>query len=145
LIDDISYVDGSNAAVGFNFVRNGDFETPFFEENPVTNSWVIGTNYFTNSTISTSLVHSGNGALADGLRPRGSALNLFDLSKIFRSAPHERPTMHAELLVLGHRTRATNISMRIQNSATLSTNVNINVQDHPVQLHAGASASARRS
>jgi hypothetical protein len=142
LIDDISYVDGSNAAVGFNFVRNGDFETPFFEENPVTNSWVIGTNYFTNSTISTSLVHSGNGALRMVCDRAGSALNLLIYQNL-SPAPTNGQQCTLSFWFWATNT-ATNITMRIQNSATLNTNVNINVQIiRPITFR--RECSARRS
>lgn len=61
LLDDIALVVGTNAGVGYNHVRNGDFETPF-DAVAVTNSWVFGTNY-TNSLIVGDLVHAGSGAL----------------------------------------------------------------------------------
>jgi hypothetical protein len=60
LIDDLSMVAGTNAAVGFNYVRNGDFETPL--DTGVTNSWKIGTNGYGNTFIASDLVHSGSGS-----------------------------------------------------------------------------------
>ena len=62
LVDDLSIVAGTNAAVGTNHVRNGDFESALLDAVPVTNSWIIGTNY-TNSLIVGDLVHDGAGAL----------------------------------------------------------------------------------
>jgi hypothetical protein len=60
LIDDLAIVSGSNAAVGFNYVRNGDFETPL--DTGVTNSWKIGTNCYGDTFIASDLVHAGSGA-----------------------------------------------------------------------------------
>jgi hypothetical protein len=55
-------------------VRNGDFETPFFEDPLVTNSWIIGTNY-TNSPSHLARAF-GQWRAADGVQSRGSSLNL---------------------------------------------------------------------
>src|SRR6185503_5942542 len=63
LIDDVSVVAGTNAEVGFNYVRNGDFESPLLDVPPITNSWLLGTNYTNFSLIVGSPVHSGSGAL----------------------------------------------------------------------------------
>ena len=52
-LDDLSVVAGTTAGVGNNFVRGGDFETP------IANNFLIGTN-LTNSTLSTSVKHTGN-------------------------------------------------------------------------------------
>jgi hypothetical protein len=60
LIDDLAIVSGTNPAVGPNFVRNGDFETPLDTE--VTNSWKIGTNCYGDTFIASDLVHAGSGA-----------------------------------------------------------------------------------
>ncbi|MBI5384085.1 MAG: lamin tail domain-containing protein [Verrucomicrobia bacterium] len=63
VIDEISIVAGTNAAVGANFVRNGDFETaPLIDDPTLTNSWTIVA-WYTNTTLSTGLVHNGTGAL----------------------------------------------------------------------------------
>ena len=62
LVDDLFVVLGTNAAVGSNYVRNGDFESELLDAVPVTNSWRFGTNY-TNSLIVGDLVHAGAGAL----------------------------------------------------------------------------------
>src|SRR4029077_6804757 len=51
-----------NAAVGYNYVRNGDFELPLYEDPLLTNSWMVGTNY-TNSLLVGSPAHGGAGAL----------------------------------------------------------------------------------
>jgi len=55
-IDDLKLVAGTNAGVGPNLVVNGDFESPSYA--PWTN-----TTDFTNSTISSTVAHSGNGSL----------------------------------------------------------------------------------
>jgi hypothetical protein len=60
LIDELAIVSGTNPAVGPNFVRNGDFETPLDTE--VTNSWKIGTNCYGDTFIASDLVHAGSGA-----------------------------------------------------------------------------------
>jgi hypothetical protein len=60
LIDDLAIVSGTNPAVGPNFVRNGDFETPL--DTGVTNSWKIGTNCYGDTFIASDLVHAGSGA-----------------------------------------------------------------------------------
>jgi hypothetical protein len=62
IIDDVSLVAGTNAEVGANFVRNGDFESPLLDIPPITNSWFLGTNYTNFSLIVGDLVHSGSGA-----------------------------------------------------------------------------------
>jgi hypothetical protein len=61
-MDDISVVTGTNAAVGSNYVRNGDFESALLDDPTITNSWFFGTNY-TSSLIVGDLVHEGSGAL----------------------------------------------------------------------------------
>lgn len=60
IIDDLALVSGTEPAVGHNFVRNGDFETPL--DTTETNSWKIGTNAYGDTFITSDLVHSGNGA-----------------------------------------------------------------------------------
>ncbi|MBI5387082.1 MAG: lamin tail domain-containing protein, partial [Verrucomicrobia bacterium] len=63
VLDDFSLVLGTNAAVGDNFLRNGDFELGSLLEVPaVTNSWLIPT-WYTNTTLSTGLVYGGSGAM----------------------------------------------------------------------------------
>ncbi len=76
IIDDLSIVLGPNAAVGSNYVANGDFESPLVVDPSVTNRWAIGTNY-TNSLIISDLVHSGNGALKIIGESPGAAVNPF--------------------------------------------------------------------
>lgn len=61
IIDDLWLVDGTNAATGYNYIRNGDFETlPLLDDRPLTNSWVIGTTS-TNTAIICHLAHAGGG------------------------------------------------------------------------------------
>ena len=69
LVDDFSLVPGTNAAVGTNYVVNGDFESPFTNGTTlatngtvITNGWIFSTNY-TNTLIVGDLVHAGAGAM----------------------------------------------------------------------------------
>jgi hypothetical protein len=55
-IDDIKLVKGTDAAVGDNLVRNGDFEAP------LTTAWNVGTNH-TATVVSTETKHSGSASL----------------------------------------------------------------------------------
>ena len=69
LVDDFALVPGTNAAVGTNYIVNGDFESPFTNGTTlatngtvITNGWIFGTNY-TNTLIVGDLVHAGTGAM----------------------------------------------------------------------------------
>ena len=63
LVDDFSLVPGTNAAVGTNYIVNGDFESPFTNGTTlatngtvITNGWIFSTNY-TNTLIVGDLGH----------------------------------------------------------------------------------------
>jgi uncharacterized protein (DUF1800 family) len=55
-LDDMVLVTGTNAGVGVNLLQNGDFEAP------LSGTWSNSTD-FTNSTVSTTVAHSGAGSL----------------------------------------------------------------------------------
>ncbi len=55
-VDDLKLVAGTNAGVGPNLLVNGDFEAP------LTYPWTNTTD-FTNSAVSSTVAHSGNGSL----------------------------------------------------------------------------------
>ncbi|HMJ88490.1 MAG TPA: lamin tail domain-containing protein, partial [Candidatus Acidoferrum sp.] len=119
VIDDISLVAGTNAASGFNYIRNGDFESsPLLESSPLTNSWIVSTNY-TNSAITSSLTHSGGGALRIEATTFGNAFGRV-ISQNISPAP---PAMSTNTLSFWFwsTNSATNLIVRIQGSAALTT------------------------
>ena len=68
-LDDFALVPGTNAAVGTNYITNGDFESPLTNGTTLATNgtiiptgWLFGTNYNT-SLIVNDLVHSNTGAL----------------------------------------------------------------------------------
>jgi len=67
-VDDLVLVAGTNAGVGPNLIQNGGFEVP------LSGSW---TNFrdFTNSTINTTIAHSGSGSLEIVATAAGSGAN----------------------------------------------------------------------
>lgn len=67
-VDDMVLVAGTNAGVGVNLLQNGDFEAP------LSGTWSNSTD-FTNSTISTTVTHSGNGSLQVVATAGGSGAN----------------------------------------------------------------------
>ncbi len=131
LIDDLSIVLGTNAAVGSNYVRNGDFESPLLDEPTVTNSWFLGTNY-TDSHITGDLVHGGSGALKIVGTTPGFVANPFNrvLYQFVDGLP--RATNATLSFWYWATNSATNLYMRVLNSAGLATTpgngpTNINV------------------
>ncbi len=127
IIDDVSLVAGTNAASGFNYIRNGDFESsPLLDSSPLTNSWVVNVNY-TNSAITSTLTHSGNGALRIEATTFGNAFGRV-ISQNISPAP---PAMSTNTLSFWFwsTNSATNLIVRVQNSSALttgSTGTNIN-------------------
>lgn len=67
-VDDMILVAGTNAGVGVNLLQNGDFEAP------LSGTWSNSTD-FTNSTISTTIAHSGNSSLQVVATAGGSGAN----------------------------------------------------------------------
>ncbi len=119
IIDDVSLVDGTNAAVGFNYIRNGDFEAPPLLETPaLTNSWVVNVNY-TNSAIISGLTHSGAGALRIEATTFGNAFGKV-ISQNLSPAPVANSTNTLSFWFWSTNS-ATNLVVRIQNSAALTT------------------------
>ncbi len=131
IIDDLSIVLGPNAAVGSNYVANGDFESPLVVDPSVTNRWAIGTNY-TNSLIISDLVHSGNGALKIIGESPGAAVNPF-IRVIYQFVAGLPAGSNATLSFWYWATNsATNLYVRVLNSSGLTTGpangpTNINV------------------
>jgi hypothetical protein len=125
IIDDVSVVAGTNAGVGPNFVRNGDFEsTPLLEDPALTNSWTIGTNY-TNTAIINNLVHGGNGALKIVASSFGNSFPRI-ISQFLSPAPEVNTTNTLSFWYWATNS-STNLNVRIQNSAQVSAATNINV------------------
>ncbi|HWN97009.1 MAG TPA: lamin tail domain-containing protein, partial [Methylomirabilota bacterium] len=119
IIDDISLVAGTNAAVGANYIRNGDFESsPLLETPALTNSWVVNTNY-TNSAIINSLTHSGTGALRLEAATFGNSFGRI-ISQNLSPAPPANSTNTLSFWFWSTNS-ATNLIVRIQNSPALTT------------------------
>ena len=128
LIDDFSLVVGTNAAVGQNFIRNGDFESPL-DPVPVTNSWLFGTNY-TNSLIVGDLVHTGTGALKIIGTSGGTIGFGNNVSKAISQWIDPVPYDRTNTLSFWYwaTNSATNVFTRILGSAGLTANpTNINI------------------
>jgi hypothetical protein len=124
IIDDISVVDGTNAGVGLNYVRNGNFESnPLLENPPLTNSWTVGTNY-TNTVIINDLVHSGGGALKFVASVFANAFPRV-ISQNLSPAPPANSTNTLSFWYWATNS-STNLNIRLQSSAQLSVVTNIN-------------------
>jgi hypothetical protein len=125
IIDDLSVVAGTNAGVGPNFVRNGDFEsTPLLEDPALTNSWSVGTNY-TNTVIVSDLVHGGTGALKIVASSFGNSFPRI-ISQLLSPAPVANTTNTLSFWYWATNS-STNLSIRLQNSAQVNIATNINV------------------
>jgi len=123
IIDDLQLVGGTNAGVGSNFIRNGDFETlPLIEDPALTNSWHIGTNY-TNTVITSDLTHSGNGALRIECATFGNAFPRL-IHQYLSPAP---PTnaIHTLSFWFWATNSAQALQIRIQNSSALNVTTNL--------------------
>lgn len=125
IIDDISVVAGTEPAVGYNYVRNGHFESPL--DTGATNSWQIGTNAYGNSFITSELVHSGNGAFQIvGTNSSGTPNPPFYTKSIYQMlspAPAQNST-HTLSFWYWATNSATNLYVRIRNTAFLTTATN---------------------
>ncbi len=126
VLDDISVVEGTNAAVGPNFVHNGDFETsPLLEVPAVTNSWHIGTNY-TNTAIVSDPVHGGGGgALKLVCQSFGNAQPRV-VSQLLSPAPLTN-AVHTLSFWFNATNTATNLTVKILNSSPLNITTNVQV------------------
>ena len=125
VIDDLAIVPGTTPAVGTNYVRNGDFETPPLLDNPaLTNSWVVNTNY-TNTVITSGLVHSGSGALKLVCTTFGNSFGKV-ISQNLSPAPLTN-AVHTMSFWFWATNSATNLSVRIQNSSALNLKTNMNI------------------
>jgi len=131
IIDDLMLVSGTNAGVGTNFVRNGDFESlPLIETTNLmgtnyllTNSWSIGTNY-TNTSIIGDLVHGGNGALKIVASSFGNTFPRL-MAQNLSPAPVTN-TINTLSFWYWATNSATNLNVKIFNSAALNIVTNIN-------------------
>jgi hypothetical protein len=131
IIDDLAIVAGTNAAVGPNFVANGDFESPLTQG--LTNSWRLGTQAYGDSTIVNDLVHSGAGAFKIiGTNAAGAANPPSYSRSIFQwlsPAPAVNSTNTLSFWYWATNS-AQNLLVRVRNSAALttgSTGTNINI------------------
>jgi hypothetical protein len=123
VIDDVAIVPGTNAAVGTNYVRNGDFETgPLLEAPVLTNSWNIGTNY-TNTLIVSDPVHAGAGALKIACQTFGNATPRL-IWQMLSPAPLTN-AVHTLSFWYWATNSATNLTVRLQSGLSAVTNVNI--------------------
>ncbi|MBN2508309.1 MAG: lamin tail domain-containing protein [Verrucomicrobia bacterium] len=119
IVDDLCLVEGTNTAVGFNYIRNGDFDSgPLLDDPPLTNSWIFGTNY-TNSAILGGLTHSGSGALRLECSVFGNTLNRIATQNL-SPAPPANSTCTLSFWFWSTNS-ATNLFVRIQNSVALTT------------------------
>jgi hypothetical protein len=125
LIDDISLVAGTNAGVGYNYVANGDFESPLAPG--LTNSWKIGANCYGNTVIVNDPVYSGGGAFeVVGTNSAGAANPpTFDkaIFQFLSPAPMTNTinTLSFRYLPTGP---GSNLFLRIRNSSNLTTGNN---------------------
>ncbi len=131
LIDDLSIVAGTNAEVGYNYVANGDFESPLTDG--LTNSWRIGTNCYGDSLIVNDLVHAGTGAFKIiGTNASGAANPPTYNRTIFQWLSPAPPQNSTNTLSFWYwaTNSAQNLLIRIRNSAALTTGTtgtNINI------------------
>jgi len=136
-IDQIALVSGTNAEVGYNFVRNGDFEAPLIDDPPLTNSYSIGTNY-TGSHLSTDIKRSGNSSLhmVSTATPAGT-------NRMFYQNLSPAPT-NTELCTLScwflPTLTATTLNVRVQ-SSTLSLTLNARPNLVPEAIYATPGAA----
>jgi hypothetical protein len=70
-LDDMSFVEGTNAGVGVNFISNGDFESQ------LSPPWQLGPLAVTNTAITTEIAHSGNASLHLVIAPGALSLTTF--------------------------------------------------------------------
>lgn len=117
-LDDLYLVVGTNAQQGPNLIRNGDFESPLVDDPPLTNSFVIGTNY-TNSALSTEIKHTGNSSLRLVCTSPGTSTNRIIYQNL--SPPVPSGTICTLSLWYLPTTRATNLNVRIQSSSLILT------------------------
>ena len=123
-LDDLSLVAGNVPAVGSNYIRNGDFESPLVDPPTGTNDWLLGTNY-TGSALSTAQHHGGNGSFHLVGTSAGAASTLKMLSQYFIPAPAGGATAVFSFWYLP-TTTATNLIARI-----LNTTMNLSVTARP--------------
>jgi hypothetical protein len=131
IIDDLSIVAGTNAAVGFNYVSNGNFELPL--DSAPTNGWKIGTNCYGDSLIISDLVHSGSGAFKIIGTNGAGAANAPSYNRAIYQWLSPAPAVSSTNTMsfwYWATNSATNLLIRIRNSAaltagTLGTNINI--------------------
>jgi hypothetical protein len=142
-IDDVALVAGSVPGMGQNLVRNGDFESAFYEDPGVTNSWMVATNY-TNSTLSTAIKQSGNASLHMVCTRFGNTTNLSISQSISPYPVGQTATLSFWYLPTKN---ATNLNVRLRNT-TLGVN-NLNIQpgsiNGPPLFTPGASNSVANS
>ncbi len=119
LVDDLALVAGAEPGVGYNYIRNGDFESAPLLETPVlTNSWAVPGNY-TNSAVASGLTHSGSGALRLECATFGNAFGKV-VSQQLSPAPPINSTNTLSFWFWSTNS-ATNLFVRVQNSAALNT------------------------
>jgi len=126
-IDDLSLVTGTTPAVGTNLVRNGDFESEFYEFPRVTNSWMVATNY-TNSALSMETRHSGNSGLHVVCTRFGN--NILSSNGVISQAISPYPSGQVATLSFWYlpTTNATNLFVRLRNNSWGIQNYNIRPQ-----------------
>ena len=132
IIDDLSIVAGTNAGVGpTNYVHNGNFEAPLVigtaNTNILypTNAWFLGTNY-TNSLIVGDLVHAGAGAfkIVGGTAGSATPPSYNRTMQQFLFPPPAVNSTNTLSFWYWATNSATNLYIRIRNSAFLTTSTN---------------------
>ncbi len=121
-IDDFALVDGTSPGVGFNFVSQGDFESPALD----TNIWMLGTNYL-NTAISSDVAHSGSHSLhMVSTAPGNSFVPLRGIEQILSTAP-----TNGEVCTLSFwyyaTSSASNFFVRLSPNLRIQTNVDLNI------------------
>ena len=119
-LDDLSVVSGMVPAVGYNYVRNGDFEASIYETPQLTNSYIIGTNY-TNSGLSTQIKHGGASSLHMVNTLAGVPATNRLIYQNLSPGPANNQVCTLSLWYLPSPT-ASNLNVRIQSSIGLLTN-----------------------
>jgi hypothetical protein len=136
LVDDVALVSGTNAEVGPNFVRSGDFELPLYETPLVTNSWMVGTNY-TNSLLVGNLTHGGSGALKLVPTTFGNSVTITATTtnnRVIYQALSPAPAVNSTNTLsfwYWATNSSTNINVKIVNSSALNIATNINITFTP--------------
>ncbi len=133
-VDDISFVSGTNAGVGTNYVFNGDFEQPLSAGPFGTNAWVIVVSNMPDTAIVSDLVHSGSGALKYVPLYNASTVPRMVSQYLYTNSPLGAP-LSGQTCTLSFwhwaTNTGTNLTVRIQGATGLLATTNINISYTP--------------